>query len=489
MTITAATFQSSYASLPERFHASVAASPVAAPTLIALNRDLAAELQLDPEWLASSEGIGVLAGNAAPVGSRPVALAYAGHQFGQFVPQLGDGRALLIGELTGVDGVQYDLQLKGSGPTPFARGGDGRAAMGPVLREYLVSEAMHALGIPTTRSLAAVATGEAVIRERRLPGAVLCRVARAHVRIGTFEYFAARRDTEALTVLADYVIQRLYPDLAASEQPYLDLLQRVCERQAELIAKWLSVGFVHGVMNTDNASIAGETIDYGPCAFMEAYDPETVFSSIDHYGRYAFGNQPAIAQWNLARLAEALLAINGDDADAASDRLDAFGARFESAWAEVIRAKLGFSQEKGDERELFNDLLRLVRAARLDWTLSFRLLADALTDTEVRKRLRQRFIDPEAFDAWFERWRQRGAAEPQPAEVRADAMRRTNPAFIPRNLKVEAALEAAMNENDFAPFERLLVTLRRPFDDQPDAVDLAEPAASDAGPYVTFCGT
>jgi uncharacterized protein YdiU (UPF0061 family) len=481
-------FDNSYARLPERFYARLAPTPVAAPRLIKLNTALAAELGLDAEALASPEGVEILAGNRIAEGSETVALAYAGHQFGNFVPQLGDGRAVLLGEVVGRDGLRRDIQLKGSGPTPFSRRGDGRAALGPVLREYIVSEAMAALGIPTTRSLAAVATGEPVIRETALPGAVLTRVASSHVRVGTFQFFAARDDVEALRLLADHVIARHYPDAGNEPQPYRALFDRVIARQAELLAKWMLVGFIHGVMNTDNCSIAGETIDYGPCAFMDAYNPETVFSSIDHQGRYAYGHQPRIANWNLARFGETLLPLFADDTDAAlaiaNEVLGTFQGRYARALIAGMRRKLGLFTDEDGDGALAQDLLNVMTDGQADFTLTFRRL-DPESDAEVRPL----FKNPDAYDAWAVRWRERLAREPRDAASRRTAMRSVNPAYIPRNHRVEAALAAAVEREDFAPFEELLKVLARPFEDRPEFAAYAEPPPADERVYRTFCGT
>src|SRR6202789_857785 len=379
-------FQNTYAALPASFFARVAPTPVASPRLIKLNRPLAIHLGLDPDRLSTPEGAEILAGKLVPDGADPIAMAYAGHQFGHFVPQLGDGRAILLGEVIDADGIRRDIQLKGSGPTPFSRRGDGRAALGPVLREYIVSEAMAALGIPTTRALAAVTTGERVFRETVLPGAVLTRVASTHIRVGTFQYFAAQGDTEGLRRLADYAIARHYPEAAPAKQPYRALLDGVIARQAQLVAQWLLLGFIHGVMNTDNTSISGETIDYGPCAFMEAYDPAKVYSSIDHNGRYAYGNQPSAMLWNLTRLAEALLPVleqeegNAEAALAsAKESLAAFGPQFEAAYDAGLRRKLGLATSRNGDAALIQDLLTRMAANQADFTLTFRRLCDAVT--------------------------------------------------------------------------------------------------------------
>jgi uncharacterized protein YdiU (UPF0061 family) len=484
-------FDNSYAALPDGFFARVAPTPVMSPRLLKLNRPLAKHLGLDPDWLAGPEGVEILAGKRVPDGADPIAMAYAGHQFGHFVPQLGDGRAILLGEVIDADGVRRDIQLKGSGPTPFSRRGDGRAALGPVLREYIVSEAMAALGIPTTRSLAAVVTGENVVRETLLPGAVLTRVASSHIRVGTFQFFAARSDAAGVRRLADHVIARHYPDVASAERPYHALLDAVIGRQAELVARWLLVGFIHGVMNTDNTSISGETIDYGPCAFMDNYDPATVFSSIDEQGRYAYGNQPRIALWNLTRFAECLLPLFSDDQEkaiaAAQFALGGFAEKFDSAYYAGLRGKLGLFTARDDDPDLANDLLKAMAVNHADFTLTFRRLSDAARDGDAE--VRKLFADPAAYDAWATRWRQRIADEPQDAAARQAAMRAVNPAFIPRNHRVEAIIEAAVNRNDFAPFEELLTVLAKPYEDQPAFAGYAEPPQPDERVLQTFCGT
>jgi uncharacterized protein YdiU (UPF0061 family) len=420
-------------------------------------------------------------------------MAYAGHQFGHFVPQLGDGRAILLGEVIDSDGVRRDIQLKGSGPTPFSRRGDGRAALGPVLREYIVSEAMHAMGIPTTRSLAAVITGENVIRETMLPGAVLTRVAASHVRVGTFQFFAARGDTDGVRALADHVIARHYPDAAKTERPYHALLEGVVGRQAELVARWLLVGFIHGVMNTDNTSISGETIDYGPCAFLDEYNPAQVFSSIDELGRYAYANQPRIALWNLTRLAECLLPLFSDEQEKAIDQaqfiLGDFPEKFTAAYQAGLRRKIGlFSARDGDEA-LVQDLLDAMAKNAADFTNTFRSLSDAARDQAADAAVRSQFTDPAAFDEWAARWRQRTSEEPQSAEERRAAMRAVNPVFIPRNHRIEAVIAAAVNSDDYAPFEELLTVLSKPYEDQPAFAAYADPPLPDQRVLQTFCGT
>jgi serine/tyrosine/threonine adenylyltransferase len=486
-------FQNSYAALPANFFARVAPTPVAAPRLIKLNRPLAVRLGLDPDVLDSPEGAEILSGKTLPDGADPIAMAYAGHQFGHFVPQLGDGRAILLGEVIDRDGVRCDIQLKGSGPTPFSRRGDGRAALGPVLREYIVSEAMAALGIPTTRSLAAVMTGESVMRETMLPGAVLTRVAASHIRVGTFQYFAARKDTEAVRRLADHVIDRHYLQLAGTARPYHGLLDAVIERQARLVARWLMVGFIHGVMNTDNTSVSGETIDYGPCAFMDAYDPSTVFSSIDEMGRYAYANQPRIALWNLTRFAECLLPLLADDQDKAvteaQEALGTFGDLFNVAYKAGLRSKLGLFSEREDDQALAQDFLDAMARGQADFTLAFRRLSEAAGDPATDGAVGKLFAEPALYEEWAARWRQRTSDEPQsPAERRA-AMRAVNPAFIPRNHRVEAVIQAAVASDDYALFEELLTVLSKPYDDQPAFATYADPPEPHERVSQTFCGT
>jgi uncharacterized protein YdiU (UPF0061 family) len=485
-------FDNTYAALPDRFFARVRPAGASAPRLIKLNRALAEELGLDAEWLASPEGTEVLAGRRVPEGAASIATAYAGHQFGNFVPQLGDGRAILIGEVVGRDGKRRDLQLKGSGRTPFSRGGDGKAALGPVMREYIVSEAMAALGIPTTRALAAVLTGDPVMREEMLPGAVLTRVAASHIRVGTFQYFAAREDVEGVRLLADHVIARHYPEAREATNPYRALLDGVIAAQAALIPRWLLVGFIHGVMNTDNMAVAGETIDYGPCAFMDEYDPGTVFSSIDVQGRYAYGNQPRIALWNLTRLAETLLPLFGDDPERAvaeaEEALKAFAPTFEAHYHAGLRRKLGLFEEREGDLELAGDLLKRMAENSADFTLTFRHLAEAAGPAGNAEPVRERFIDPTSFDAWAEGWRNRLAQEPQDAATRQAAMRTVNPAFIPRNHRVEAAIQAGLRD-DFGPFEELLAVLSRPYEDQPDLAAYMDPPEPHQRVTRTFCGT
>ena len=473
-----------YAELPALFHSQAAPTRVAAPRLVAFNHPLAVGLGLDAEVLAGPEGAAIFAGNTLPEGARPIAQAYAGHQFGHFTA-LGDGRAILLGEQITPTGERYDIQLKGPGQTRYSRRGDGRAALGPMLREYIISEAMHALGIPTTRSLAVATTGEPVYREMVQQGAVLTRVAASHIRVGTMEWAAAHRDTDALRALADYTRARHYPELADAPEPHVALFDAIIERQASLMARWQLVGFIHGVMNTDNMALSGETIDYGPCAFMDAYDPATVFSSIDHAGRYAYGNQPAIAQWNLARLAEAMLPLFGDDTQRAVERattaLERFAELFQQHLLSGMRFKLGLFTEEPQDKELAADLLTWMQRGAADFTNTFRTLAGAAGVDDMAE------ADPD-FNAWHDRWQQRRARQAQSQSDAEDLMRRHNPAFIPRNHKVEEALEAATVSHDFSLFDRLLDVLRRPYDYAADLPDFSTPANSGV-PYLTFCGT
>ncbi|MGY6633792.1 MAG: protein adenylyltransferase SelO [Alkalilacustris sp.] len=477
-------FDNSYARLPERFHVRQPPEPVAAPRLIALNTGLAWDLGLDPEALGSSEGVAMLAGNAVPEGAEPLAQAYAGHQFGGFVPQLGDGRALLLGEVIDPAGQRHDLQLKGAGRTPFSRRGDGRAWLGPVLREYLVSEAMAALGVPTTRALAAVATGEWVFREDRLPGAVLTRVASSHIRVGTFQFFAARRDTEALRILFEHTRARHYPDCDGP----LEVLRAAVAAQARLVAKWMALGFVHGVMNTDNCHVGGLTIDYGPCAFMDGFHPETVFSSIDAQGRYAYGNQPQIAVWNLAQFATTLLPLMGPDTDAdrtaaieaATEAVHGFAEVYQDAWLAAFRAKLGLAQPRDGDAQLVETLLGRMAQQGADFTRCFRGL--------VRDTAAAEFREPDAWHAFAATWTARVAAEgstPEAARVRAA---QANPVRIPRNHRIEEAIAAAV-AGDQAPFERLAAALAHPFAEDPAFADLETAPRPEERVCATFCGT
>lgn len=463
-------FDNSYARMPQGFFARVAPTPVAEPRLLALNEALAERLGLDSAALQAPEGVAMLAGNAVPDGSEPIAQAYAGHQFGGFVPQLGDGRAVLLGEIVTPDGARFDMQLKGSGPTPFSRRGDGRAWMGPVLREYVVSEFMAAMGVPTTRALAAVATGEQVWREQGgLPGAVLTRVAASHIRVGTFQYFAVRDRKDALEALTGHVISRHYPQATGP----LDLLNRVVERQAQTIAQWMALGFIHGVMNTDNMAVSGETIDYGPCAFMDVYHPATVFSSIDRAGRYAWANQPQIAVWNLAQFATCLIPLMGDETQAvesATEAVHRFAPVYQAAWQQRFGAKLGI--DGAANQPLIERLLGMMAQQRADFTRVFAGLSDGSA--------RDEFTDRDAFDAWAREWQ---ALAPD-----ADAMGQANPRRIPRNHQVEAMIDSAV-AGDMAPFQRLFEAVTHPLELRSDWADLAHPPLPDQVVHQTFCGT
>ncbi len=474
-----------YAGLPALFHSAAAPTPVRDPQFVVFNPALAVSLGLDVAALDTPAGAAIFAGNTLPEGARPLAQAYAGHQFGHFTG-LGDGRAILLGEQMTPDGTRVDVQLKGAGQTPYSRRGDGRAALGPMLRELVISEAMHALGIPTSRSLAVVSTGEPVQRERVLPGAVLTRIAASHLRVGTCEWAAAHRDPAALTALVEYTIRRHDPAAAEAPVPALALFEAIAERQAALIARWQLVGFIHGVMNTDNMALSGETIDYGPCAFMDTYDPETVFSSIDHQGRYAYANQPPIAQWNLARLAEALLPLFDSDQAAAIERanaaLEQFTTRFRHHWLTGMRGKLGLVTAEDDDATLATALLAWMQEARADFTNTFRALsAPGGVDAALLR-------DP-GVAAWHARWQARLAREASVTDDRVARMQRHNPALIPRNHLVEAALVAAAEHSDLAPLERLLAVLATPFDHARVPTEFAEPEGPAAPPYRTFCGT
>jgi len=488
-------FEHSYAALPQGFFAEIDPTPVADPRLVVFNRPLAADLGLDADAV-EREAAAIFSGNSLPDDAHPIAMAYAGHQFGHFVPQLGDGRAILLGELRDREGALHDVQLKGSGLTPWSRGADGRAALGPMLREYLISEAMHALGIATTRSLAVVTTGERVRREESLPGAVLTRVASSHVRVGTFQYFAVRGDIDSLRRLLDYVIARHYPDARGAAVPALAVLQAVADRQAALIADWMLVGFIHGVMNTDNMAISGETIDYGPCAFMDHYDPATVFSSIDQRGRYAYANQPSIAQWNLARFAETLLPLIDADTERAvnlaMEVVEPFIARFDAQFLSGMRRKLGLATIEDGDMALAKRLLDAMRLGldgrATDFTLVFRRLSDAAADAVSEPALRALFPPQSTLDDWLRDWRARLQRDGRGPAERAATMRQANPAFIPRNHRVEAALRSA-TDGDLAPFRTLLGILQRPCDDHPAAAEYMLPPEASERVYQTFCGT
>jgi uncharacterized protein YdiU (UPF0061 family) len=467
------------------------AARVPEPGLVVLNDGLADELGLDPDALRSPRGIAALLGQEVPEGTMTLAQAYAGHQFGSLSPALGDGRALLLGELTHRDGRPRDVHLKGSGATPFSRGGDGRAALGPMLREHLVGEAMHALGIPTTRALAVLTTGQQVVRDGVLPGAVLVRVASSHLRVGTFWYAALHGGPELVRRVADHAIERHHPAAADAEQPYVALFEAVVEAQAALVARWMLVGFIHGVMNTDNMTISGETIDYGPCAFMDRYDPTTVFSSIDHGGRYAYGNQPRIAHWNLARLGEAMLPLFGEEVEpaveAANGVLATYADRYEQHWFAGMRAKLGLTRQEPTDRALVEELLELLLAHRADMTSTFRALAAVARSGDDHHPAWARAVDAAAFASWVARWRSRVGAEGRAPEEVAAAMDRVNPVHIPRNHLVEEALDAAV-DGDRGPYDALLAAVTSPFTARPGEDRYAEPGP-DGVPYRTFCGT
>ena len=474
-------FDNSYARLPDRFFARLDPTPVSAPRLITINRDLAKDLGItlpsDEDSLAR-----VFAGNDIAAGSEPLAQAYAGHQFGGWVPQLGDGRAVLLGEVVDQTGARRDIQLKGAGRTPYSRGGDGRAWLGPVLREYILSEAMHALGIPTTRALAAVETGDIVLREAQMPGAVFTRVAASHIRVGTFQFFAARQDTDALQALVDHAIARHYPQ---ADGP-TGLLKSVIQAQADLIAAWMGVGFIHGVMNTDNMTISGETIDYGPAAFLDVYHPEKVFSSIDQFGRYAFGNQPQIAVWNIAQLATSLLPLMpGRDAaiEELTEVVNGFSDVFNAAWEGVLRAKLGLTKPQDGDGALAFDLLARMAEGQADFTLTFRALSSAKPEAA-----RDYFIDPARLDEWLMLWRARLAEDGTTDDARMRSMQAANPAFIPRNHRVEEVIQAAV-AGDYAPFHKLGRVLAKPFDAQPENAAYQDPPKDDEVVARTFCGT
>lgn len=486
-------FDNSYFRELDGFYAPWKGEVAPAPMLVQFNSELAEELGLDVDALDSEEGAAIFSGSRAPEGAAPLAQVYAGHQFGGFSPQLGDGRALLIGEVIDRHGRRRDIHLKGSGRTPFSRGGDGKAVLGPVLREYLLGEAMHALGVPTTRALAAVTTGELVFREGPKPGAVLARVASSHLRVGTFQFFAARGEWDRVAQLLDYSVARHFPHVIGAEDKAIQFLRAVVDGQAELVSRWLEVGFVHGVMNTDNTAISGETIDYGPCAFLDAYDPLAVFSSIDHGGRYAFARQPAMAQWNLARLAETLLRlVDPDDMDRAIERcteeVNAFSDKHAAQWIRGMGRKLGIADAEDSDAELIERLLQAMHEGAVDYTSTFRRLADAARGDD--SGLLALFDDPSAISAWLTDWRSRLEQDPQSAGERTDAMNAVNPVYIPRNFKVEQALHAAEDgEGDLGPFKKLLEVLAAPFDPRPGLEEYEDPAPEGFGPYQTYCGT
>ena len=485
LTKTGWNFDNSYARLPQAFFTKLKPAPVQAPELVMFNKSLAEELGLDAEELQNGEGAAVFAGNEIPEGAAPLAQAYAGHQFGYFT-MLGDGRAVLLGEQMTPSGKRFDIQLKGSGRTPYSRGGDGRAALGPMLREYIISESMHALGIPTTRSLAVVATGEEIARETRLPGAILTRIAASHLRFGTFQYAANRGNLEEFKLLADYAIERHYPDIPAEGNRYLSFFKEVAERHAQLVAKWQLAGFIHGVMNTDNMTISGETIDYGPCAFMDIYNPATVYSSIDQQGRYAFGNQPQITGWNLARFAETLVPLlheNKDEAvELAQGVLKEYVESYYAHWLKGMHSKLGLFNEEAEDEALINELFVMMQNHEADYTNTFRALTFNKTGDTIL------FAQPE-FAAWREKWQDRLSRQEESTEASHELMRRSNPAVIPRNHRVEEALDAAVQHGDYSVMERLLKVLADPYAHSAEQEEYSSLPPDDDAPYQTFCGT
>ncbi len=485
-------FENIYALQMEGFYVPWESAKVPSPRIIQFNEDLAKELGLNENDLNSELGTEFFAGNEMPIGSSPLAQVYAGHQFGGFSPQLGDGRALLVGEVIDQNNQRRDIQLKGSGPTPFSRRGDGKAVVAPVLREYLIGEAMHALGIPSTRALAAVTTGEQIVREELEPGAILTRVASSHIRVGTFQFFAARGDTEKIQKLADYSITRHYKELEDYPEKYLELLKAVMRKQAALISNWVAVGFVHGVMNTDNMTISGETIDYGPCAFIDDYNPQAVFSSIDEQARYAFGNQPNIAQWNLARFAETLIPlIDPKDSDnaikLATDELNQFPHLYQQYWLEEMQAKLGLLALEDSEVDLINGLYQAIEGQGVDYTKLFRRLADAARGDD--EGLLGLFNDSSSIETWLKNWLEQLSSNGNNLEKIADKMDSVNPIYIPRNHLVEQALQAASKHADYEPFKKFLSVLMHPYEKHDDLQAYEEPASKESGPYVTFCGT
>ena len=485
-------FDNSYAAQMEGFYVPWEGAKVPSPSIIQFNDEFAEELGLSADDLNSEQGAEFFAGNEMPAGASPLAQVYAGHQFGGFSQQLGDGRALLVGEVIDQNNHRRDIQLKGSGPTPFSRRGDGKAVIGPVLREYLIGEAMHALGIPTTRALAAVLTGEKIARDGFEPGAVLTRVASSHLRVGTFQFFAARKETKKVQQLADYSINRHYPELLETDDKYLGFLKSVMKRQAQLVAKWMAVGFVHGVMNTDNVTISGETIDYGPCAFIDTYKAKAVFSSIDEQGRYAYGNQPNIAQWNLARFAETLIAlIDPDDSDnavkLATDALNQFPKIYHEFWIMEMSAKLGLEKLQEGDPDLINELFEIMEAQNIDYTKLFRALSETARGND--NQLQELFSDAPVINPWFEKWMKRLSLNAKNATQTANSMNEVNPLYIPRNHKVEQALQAASKQEDYEPFKKLLSVLMDPYKKREGLEEFEEPALKGDEPYVTFCGT
>jgi len=487
-------FNNTYVSLGDDFYVRTSPSPVANPSLVVFNQALGDALGLSDTCLNSPEGMAILAGNRIPAGAEPVAMAYAGHQFGHFVPQLGDGRALLLGQIADPDGARHDIHLKGSGRTAFSRGGDGRAALGPVLREYLVSEAMAGLGVPTTRALAAVTTGEQVVRQELLPGGVITRTARSFVRVGTFEYFSSRGNLDAVTRLADYVIAQHYPECRGESNPYHALFEAIIQRQAVLIAQWMQFGFIHGVMNTDNMSIAGETIDYGPCAFMDHFSHDQVYSSIDRFGRYAYNNQPSIGQWNLARLAESLLPLLAENPEAAVETaqtaLNGYAGLYARCWLDGMRAKTGLNTPRDDDRVLIEELLDIMAANRADFTLTFYYLSTLAADSPAQDgHVRALFSDPKAFDHWARSWRARLRQEGSIDATRQAKMLAVNPVYIPRNHRIEAAIRAAEDHDDFSVFHDLHAVLQKPCLRQTGKDAYMRPPEPGEVVQQTFCGT
>ena len=486
-------FNNSFVKLGEKFFAKLNPTPVEHPKIVKLNDELSNNLGIDLEMLELEDWASIFSGNQILPGSEPLAMVYAGHQFGHLVPQLGDGRAILLGEVIDNSSIRNDIQLKGSGITPFSRQGDGRAALGPVLREYIVSEAMHALGIPTTRSLCAVTSGEPVYRETVLPGAVLTRVASGHVRTGTFQYFAMRGDEKAITKLADYVIDRNYPEVKEKQNKYLKLLEKVMDRHAQLVTKWLNVGFIHGVMNTDNMALSGETIDYGPCAFMDSFNKTQVFSSIDHAGRYSYGNQPQIVQWNLARLAETLLPLIDKKEDSAvemaKDIIESYSGRFKEFWLAGMRQKLGLFNSEPEDENLIESLLNIMHENEADFTLTFRRLCHAALGKKIDRNHINLFKDEEAFNKWSNSWRSRLSRESASPEERVNLMRNVNPAVIPRNHRVEHALNAAVENSDYGPFEKLVDVLSSPYEEIKENDEFMIPPKPGEHVLQTFCGT
>ena len=485
-------FDNSYARLPKSFFECIKPTPVKEPKLVRFNKLLANEIGLnvieDNDILSD-----IFSGNIVPEGSEPIALVYAGHQFGYFVPQLGDGRAILLGEIVNNGGCRFDIQLKGSGQTSYSRSGDGRAPLGAVIREYIISEAMHSLNIPTTRSLAIIVTGELVSRETLLPGGILTRIASSHLRVGTFEYFAASDDQENLQLLADYSINRHFPNIKKSNLRYQTFLESVCDRQAALIAKWMHVGFVHGVMNSDNASISGETIDYGPCAFMDSYDPATVFSSIDHHGRYAYGNQPNIAQWNIACLGECLLPLIHPDRNKAigiaEEILDSFQDKFRKYWLSGMYKKIGLTQNEPEDINLLEQLLELMKENKTDYTLTFRYLSDAIENDTGNSNFEKQFLSQNKISEWLVSWRKRLKIQSASFKKIKMSMQKENPAFIPRNHRIEKAIYEAVDNNDYSYMDHLILLLNKPYQDQPNNSEYMHPPEKPDHNYQTFCGT